>query len=362
MRETRSSVGFTEKVKVWLTPMRPLKSTRRRMLLCAAGVAAAASVLAACGGDDGPTLHVYSGRHYDVEKAFEQFEKETGINVEFLTGNDGELRERIVAEGEDTEADVYLTVDAGNLAAAAEQGIFQPLDSQLLIDAIPEQYRDPQNRWFALALRARTIVYNSERISEDEVPTTYAALADPEWKDRVCMRNANNSYQQSLVASMIAHEGEDATLEILRGWARNAKIFANDIELLDAMAAGACDVGVANHYYLARKIEENPDFPVKLIWAEQDTRGVHVNISGGGVTRYADNPDLARQFLEWLATDGQGVLVHSNHEYPANPAVPADDLIAERFGTDFVQDTVLAAEYGLLNPDAVRLMDEADFG
>ncbi|HEX7095404.1 MAG TPA: hypothetical protein VF183_05945, partial [Acidimicrobiales bacterium] len=99
-----------------------------------------------------------------------------------------------------------------------------------------------------------------------------------------------------------------------------------------------------------------------LAWAEQDGRGVHVNISGGGVTRYADRPDLARQFLEWLATDGQAVLVHGNHEYPANPAVPADDLIAERFGTDFKHDQVLASEYGLLNPDAVRLMDEANFG
>lgn len=342
--------------------IRKPETRRRRLALSAFGVVIAATSLASCSSDDGPVLSVYSGRHYDVELAFEQFSDEFDIKVEFLTGNDAELRERIAAEGEDTEADVYLTVDAGNLAAAAEEGVFQPLDSQVLIDSIPAPYRDPQNRWFGLALRARSIVYNTERMSEADVPTTYAELADPKWDGRVCMRNANNSYQQSLVASMIAAEGEEATLEVLRGWARNADIFANDIELLDAMAAGACDIGVANHYYLARKIDENPDFPVALVWAEQQGRGVHVNISGGGVTRYADNPDLARQFLEWLATDGQQVLVASNHEYPANPDVPADELIADRFGTDFVQDDVLASEYGLLNPDAVRLMDEAGFG
>ena len=192
----------------------------------------AAVAVAGCGGDDGETLRVYSGRHYDVEQAFAQYSEETGIEVEFLTGNDAELRERIAAEGEDTEADVYLTVDAGNLAAAAEEGLFQPLDSPILDEAIPAEYRDPQDRWFGLALRTRTIVYNPELIAEDEVPTTYEELADPEWEGRLCLRNANNSYQQSLVASMIAADGEEATLEVLEGWADNAEIYGNDVELL----------------------------------------------------------------------------------------------------------------------------------
>jgi iron(III) transport system substrate-binding protein len=315
-----------------------------------------------CGGDDGPVLNVYSGRHYDVELAFERFEEETGIDVEFLTGNDAELRERIEAEGEDTEADVYLTVDAGNLAAAAADDLFQPLDSAMLREAIPAEYRDPDDLWFALALRYRTIVYNTDTMAEADVPTTYAALADPQWQGRVCMRNASNDYQQSLVASMIAADGEEQTLEVLRGWAANAEIFANDVELLEAMAAGACDVGVANHYYLARAIEEDPDFPVDLVWAEQDGRGVHTNISGGGVTKEADHPDVARQFLEWLATDGQDVLVATNHEYPANPAIAPEPLIAERFGVDFARDPLQSSEMGLLNPAAVVLMDEANFG
>ena len=140
-------------------------------------LAAASVVVAGCGGDDGEQLTVYSGRHYDIETAFEEWSDETGIDVEFLTGNDAELRERIAAEGEDTEADVYLTVDAGNLWAAAEDDLFQPLDSPILDESIPEQLRDPDNRWFGLAVRARTIVYNRDLIDEADVPTTYEELA-----------------------------------------------------------------------------------------------------------------------------------------------------------------------------------------
>lgn len=338
--------------------LRPNRILRRGALT----LAAVPLVLAACGGDDGPTLHVYSGRHYDIELAFEQFQEDTGVEVEFLTGNDTELRERLAAEGDDTDADVYLTVDAGNLAAAAEDGLFQAIDSPALTDAIPESYRDPEGRWFGLAVRARTIVYSTERMDVADVPTTYEELAEPDLPYRLCLRNSSNTYQQSLVASLIAANGEEATLEMLRGWAANAEIFANDVELLEAIAGDVCDVAVTNHYYLARELEENPDFPVGLVWADQDTTGVHVNISGGGVTAAADEPELAQQFLEWLGTDGQDVFVATNHEYPANPSVAPEPLITEEFGTDWVANPVNAGEFGALNPEAVALMDEAGFG
>ena len=327
-----------------------------------AGLLGITAVAAGCGGDDGETLTVYSGRHYGIESAFEAWSEVSGVKVDFLTGNDGELRERIAAEGEDTEADVYLTVDAGNLWAAAEEDLFQPLDSAVLEESIPEALRDPENRWFGLAVRARTIVYNTDLVDAADVPTTYEELAAQEWEGRLCLRNASNDYQQSLVASMIAADGRDATVATLEGWAANADIYANDVELLDAMAAGACDVGVANHYYLARLFEEEPDAPVGLVWAEQADRGVHINISGGGITRYADDVALGQQFLEWLATDGQTTLVADNHEYPANPAVAAEPLITERFGTDFVRDSLHADVLGSLNGDAVRAMDTAGFG
>jgi iron(III) transport system substrate-binding protein len=338
---------------------RPIPARRARVI---AGLLGVTVIAAGCGGDGGEKLTVYSGRHYGIESAFEAWSDQSGVEVEFLTGNDSELRERIAAEGEDTEADVYLTVDAGNLWAAAEEDLFQPLDSAVLDESIPEELRDPQDRWFGLAVRARTIVYNTNLVDADEVPTTYEELADEKWAGRLCLRNANNDYQQSLVASMIAADGEEAAIETLRGWAANADIYANDVELLDAMAAGACDVGVTNHYYLARLLEEEPEAPIGLVWADQEDRGVHVNISGGGITRYADNVALGQQFLEWLATDGQETLVADNHEYPANPAVPAEPLITERFGTDFVRDSLHADVLGSLNADAVRAMDTAGFG
>ena len=333
----------------------------RHQIVRLASVGLVAALAAGCAGGDDDTLRVYSGRHYGIEAAFEQFTEDTGIEVEFLTGNDAELRERIQAEGEDTDADAYITVDAGNLAAAAEQDLFQPIDSPALEEAIPAELRDPDDLWFGLAVRLRTIVYNPEAISLDEMPTTYEALADPEWKGRLCMRVSTNVYQQSLVASLIAEHGEEEALRIVRGWADNAELVNNDVLILESVADGLCDIGVTNHYYLARKLEEDPGFPVKLLWANQDDRGVHVNVSGGGVTRYSNHPEEAQQFLEWLATDGQDVLVAANHEYPANPAVAPEPLIAEEFGVDFVRDDLDASTFGGLNAEAVRLMDEAGY-
>jgi len=334
----------------------------RHRLLQGVAAASVALLAGACSGSDGDTLQVYSGRHYGIEAAFEQFTDDTGIEVEFLTGNDGELRERIAAEGADTDADAYITVDAGNLAAAAEQGLFQPLDSEVLQSAVPGELSDPDRYWYGLTIRARTIVYNSDRLDVADVPTTYDALAEPEWDGRVCLRNSSNVYQQSLVASLIANRGEDEALRIVRGWADNAEILGNDVLILESIADGLCDVGITNHYYLGRMLDEDPDFPVGLVRAEPDGTGVHVNVSGGGVTKHSSHPEEARLFLEWLATDGQDVLVSANHEYPANPSVPPEPLIASEFGTDFRRDTLDAATFGALNAEAVRLMDQAGYG
>jgi iron(III) transport system substrate-binding protein len=324
-------------------------------------LAAAALATTACSGGGGDTLRVYSGRHYDVEEAFQRFSEETDVKVEFLTGTDAELRERIAAEGEETQADVFLTVDAGNLAVAANEGLFQPLNSPVLDEAIPAELRDPDDQWFALSLRARTVVYHPDRVAPDEIPDSYEALADPTWDGRICLRNSSNVYQQSLVASLIAEHGEDEARRIVAGWVDDAEILANDVLILESIADGLCDVGITNHYYLARLIEEDPSFPVELQWVDQGGRGVHVNISGGGVTEYADDPDLAQQFLEWLATDGQSIFVDGNHEYPANPAVEPEQLLVEQFGADFVRDPLNPSVFGNLNADAVRLMDEVGY-
>lgn len=332
---------------------------RRSMAILVVG----AMALTGCGiaSADGPTVRVYTARHYDLEQAFEQFAEETGINVEFLQGEGAELRERIAAEGEDTQADVYMTVDAGNLHLAAEEGIFQPTESEALDAAIPSNLRHPDGLWYGLSMRARTMAYDPADVDPSEL-TTYEALADPKWEGRLCMRNSSNVYTQSLVASLIAHHGYDQALEIVSGWVDNGvQILGNDILILDTIAEGGCDVGITNHYYLARQLEANPDYPVELAWANQDGRGVHVNVSGAGVTRHADDPELAAQLLAWLATDGQDAFVSDNHEYPANPDVAPEPLIAREFGTDFVTDDLDAATVGSHNADAIRLMAEAGY-
>lgn len=336
--------------------MSPRPSSRLLIAIALALLAAGCGLAAAS-----DAVRVYSGRHYDLEAAFGKFNDDTGIGVEFLFGSDAELRERILAEGDATQADVYMTVDAGNLYLGAEQEVFQPADSDVLTAAVPANLRDPDGLWVGLSKRARTIMYHPDRVDPAEL-STYEDLADPRWAGRLCMRNSANVYTQSLVASLIAHHGYDEALEVVSGWVANdTEILGSDILVLDTIAEGGCDVGITNHYYLARLLAEDPDYPVRLFWANQDGRGVHVNVSGAGVSRHADDPELAVRLLEYLATDGQSTFVDGNHEYPVNPDVEPEPLIAETFGTDFVEDDLGAAEYGALNADAIRLMDEAGY-
>lgn len=368
------SLGELYVLRVSSVTLDDMPSYRSSLFLSSAFFGALA--LSACGGGnevtvtaaDGttqvvedPTIRIYTGRHYDLEEAFGQFTEETGISIEFLPGSDAELRERIAAEGEDTQADIYMTVDAGNLAQAAAQGLFAEVDSDVLDSSIPDSLRDPDGQWFGLSQRARTIVYSTERLSDEELPTTYAELADPEWEGRVCLRTSSDAYTQSLVASLIGGRGEAEALDIVSGWADNANILSNDVIALNSIRDGLCDVGITNHYYLARELEEDPNYPVGLLWADQDDGGTHVNISGAGITRHADDPELARLLIEWLATEGQSVFVDGNHEFPVNPDVPVVSIVEENFGSDFVTDDLSAATWGALNADAVAVLDQASY-
>lgn len=340
---------------------------RRRSLLATTGLlTAATTVLTGCGvlgvGEEPADLQIYSARHYDLEGAFGQFTEETGITVEFITGDDAELLERLRAEGEDSPADVFMTVDAGNLWNAARQDELAAVESAALEEAVPEDLRDPQGRWYGLAMRARTITYNPDNVDPAQFDTqeTYAGLADPKWKGRLCMRDATSAYTQSLVASLIDLHGREEALRIVEGWVANdVEIMSNDMQLLDAIDAGTCDVGINNHYYLARKLEENPDLKVDLFWASQDGAGTHVNISGAGVVEGSDNAEQAQQLIEWLATDGQNAFVDANHEFPVNPAVEPEPVIAE-FG-EFERMPLNAEAYGDLNAEAVDLLAEAGY-
>ncbi|MHA7155595.1 extracellular solute-binding protein [Arthrobacter sp. TMN-50] len=336
----------------------------RPLIVAGAGLAFLMTGLTGCGVIGGPPadLQIYSARHYDLEGAFGQFTDETGITVEFISGDDAELLERLKAEGEDTAADVFMTVDAGNLWNAARLGELAPLQSKVLDGAVPEDLRDPQGQWYGLAMRARTITYNPNTVDPSDFDSTgtYAGLADPKWEGRLCMRDATSAYTQSLVASLIDLHGREKTLQIVEGWvANNVEIMSNDILLLEAIDAGTCDVGINNHYYLARTLAENPDLQVDLFWASPDGAGTHINISGAGVVDGSDNPGDAQRLIEWLATDGQNPFVDGNHEYPVNPDVSPEPGIAA-FG-EFKRMPLNAGAYGDLNAEAVDLLAEAGY-
>lgn len=332
------------------------------MLACAP----LALTTAGCGilssGGEEADLQVYSARHYDLEEAFADFTEETGITVEFLYGDDAELLERLQSEGADTPADVFVTVDAGMLWKAGEDGVLASINSPTLEGAVPEDLRDPEGRWAGLAMRARTLMYDPEKVdpADFDPVDSYAGLGDPKWKGRLCMRDETSSYVQSLVASLIDLQGREQALQTVRGWVDNdVEILSNDVELLETIDAGGCEVGITNHYYLARLLAEDPDLGVEPYWASQEGDGTHVNISGAGVVEGADGATDARKLLEWLATDGQSDFVDGNHELPVNPDVAPEELVAS-FG-EFDRMPVDAAAYGSLNAEAVEVLAEAGY-
>lgn len=303
---------------------------------------------------------VYTARQpHLIEPLFERFEAETGIDVEFISDDAGALIERLAAEGERSPADVLITVDAGNLWQATERGLLQPLESDLLQQRIPAALRDPDGHWYGLSIRARTVVYHPDRVDPSSL-STYAALAEPEWKGRLCLRTSRKVYNQSLVAMMIERFGEQRTEDIVRGWVDNLATgpFSSDTRLIEAVAAGQCDVGLVNTYYLGRLQKDNPDYPVKLFWADQGEGGVHVNISGAGITAHASNTAGARRLIEWLAGDeAQQIMAESNLEYPVVDGVPLDPVV-EAWGP-FERDPTNIAIAGMRQSQAVRLMDRS---
>jgi iron(III) transport system substrate-binding protein len=305
---------------------------------------------------------VYSTRNEQLIKPlFDAYTKEAGVNVRFITDKEGPLIERLKAEGNNTPADLLITVDAGNLWHAAQEGLLRPVDSPALKANIPAALRDPESRWFALTVRARTIVYNTARVKPAEL-STYEDLGHPKWRKRLCLRTSKKVYNQSLVAMMIAALGEPKTEALIRSWIGNlaTDVFADDTAMIEAIAAGQCDVGVANTYYFGRFKDREPDAPVALFWPNQADRGVHVNVSGAGVTRHSKHPEAATRLLEWLSSPrAQAIFTELDFEYPANPAVPPSPAVAA-WGT-FKSDTINVAKAGELQRAAVMLMDRAGY-
>ena len=307
-------------------------------------------------------LVVYSSRKEQLIKPlFDAFEKESGIHVTYQTGKEGPLIERLKQEEKQPPADMLMLVDAGNLWYASTQDILAQTSNSTLNQQIPAQYRDPKGQWFGLSVRARTIVYSTERVKPAEL-TTYAALAEPQWKGRLCLRTSKKIYNKSLVASMIHHHGEAGAEKIVKGWVNNlaVKPFAKDSHLIKAIDSGACDVGIVNTYYFGRAESKNPQIPAALYWPDQQGNGVHVNISGAGITKNAPHPAKAEKLLEWLAgPTAQGILSGMNKEYPVRKDIPWDQQVAS-WGT-FKADAMNLAEAGKRQADAVRLMQRARY-
>jgi len=303
---------------------------------------------------------VYSARNeHLIQPLFADFTRETGVKVKFITDKAGVLVQRLKSEGSRTPADVLITVDAGNLWYASEQGLLQKVQSGTLETNIPEHLRDPAGKWFGLSVRARTIVYNTERVDPSDL-STYEALGDPVWKGRLLLRTSKKVYNQSLVAMLIAEHGVEKTESIVRSWVGNlaADPFSNDTKVMEAIAAGQGDVGIVNSYYFGRLIKKEPGIPLALFWPGQNIGGVHVNVSGAGVTKYAKHPKEAVRLLEWLSSPAaQRIFAEANMEYPANPAVDPHPTVAS-WGT-FKQSTMNLSQAGELQVEAIRLMDRA---
>ncbi|MBC9252744.1 iron ABC transporter substrate-binding protein [Pseudomonas alcaligenes] len=320
-----------------------------------AALALSAAVTAAHAAEE---VVVYSSRIDELIKpVFDAYTAKTGVNIKFITDKEAPLMQRIKAEGDNGVADLLITVDAGNLWQAEQMGILQPIESPLIDANIPPQYRSSSHAWAGLSLRARTIVYSTDRVQPSEL-STYEALADSNWEGRLCLRTGKKVYNQSLTATLIETHGAAKAEQILQGWINNlaTDVFADDNAVILAVDAGQCDVGIVNSYYYGRLHQANPELRAKLFWPNQGDRGVHVNLSGVGLTKHAPHAAAAKQLVEWMTTaEAQSLFADINQEFPANPAVkPSAEVQA--WGA-FKADTIPVEVAGKRQAEAIKMMD-----
>ena len=322
------------------------------------------------GNDESPAsgggeVNIYSHRHYSTDdELYRLFEEETGISVNILQASADELIARLEREGDASPADILFTVDAGRLGRAKDLGLLQPIESPQLARNVPPHLRDSDGYWYGLTRRARVIVYHKDRVDAADL-STYEALTDPEWRGRVLIRSSSNIYNQSLLASMIANDGQAAARTWAAGMVDNmARTPAGgDTDQIKAVAAGEGDVAIVNTYYVGRlQASESAEDrsvaeAVGVFFPNQDGRGAHVNVSGAGVTAHAPNRANAIRLLEFLSgTEAQYLYATANHEYPVHANVAADPALAG-WG-EFVSDDLGLQILGELNSDATRIFDE----
>ena len=334
------------------------------LLVAAVLLGPAGALFAAAASED--EVNVYSHRHYDVDlELYRSFEEQTGIKVNLVEGGSDELIERLMREGAESPADILMTVDAGRLHRARQAGLLQPVSSPLLRDLVPEHLRDPEGHWYALTRRARVIVYHPDRVAAGEL-STYEALTDAKWRGRILIRSSSNIYNQSLLASMVAHHGENQARKwaagIVSNMARTPK--GNDRGQMSAVAAGEGDVAIVNTYYVGRMLNSsNPEeravgAQMRVFFPNQEGRGAHVNVSGAGITASAKNPAGALSLLEFLASEtAQRVWAHANYEYPVNRHVRPAPLL-ESWG-ELKADSLGLHLLGEYNTAAVKIFDQS---
>jgi iron(III) transport system substrate-binding protein len=302
-----------------------------------------------------PDIVVYNGRsQYGDEQAFKAFEERTGLKVELRGGTAPELFERLRREGEESPADLLVTTDLANLWRAKEAGLLEPVETDALRANVDERLRDPDGAWWGLSTRIRTPMRSTERVQEGAI-SRYEDLGDPRFKGRLCLRTSNNEYNQSFVADRIAKRGEAETEELLRSWMANDPIvLGSDVDVLDAIAADRCDVGLTNHYYLGRKLAEDPGFPVAPAWPDQDGAGAHTNLSGVGLVAGAEHRENAIRLMEFLTGREAQEAIVENSEFAANPQVqPAEHI---RSWADVSLDPIDVEGAGPALKQAVALM------
>ena len=315
-------------------------------------------------------VNVYTSRHYDSDDAlYEEFTQETGIKVNIISGKGSALLQRLKAEGKNSPADIFFTVDAGNLWKVQKEGLFQSIQSEKVLTEVPENLRGPNDEWTAIAKRARVIFYNPENISDELVENfNYEDLADQKWNKKIVIRSSNNMYNQSLVASLIENIGEEATekwaKKLVGNFARKPQ--GNDRSQIIAVANGEADLAIANSYYIgimlsgsAGQEQLEAAKKVKMIFPNQDNRGAHINISGAGILKNAPNKDNANSFIEFLISKRvQKYMIDKSYEYSVlNDVAPSSEIAG--FGTNFKEDQTSVRSFGELNPFAVKLMDRS---
>jgi|TARA_Y100000746_G_scaffold231149_1_gene244243 iron(III) transport system substrate-binding protein len=319
-------------------------------------------ILVSCSYQANDELTIYTSRQPQLlEPIIEDFFQDTGIKVNLLSGNAQELMERIDIEGKNSPADIFMTVDAGVLWQATERKIFSETNSDILKKNIPEYLRDPSNQWFGFSKRARTIVYSSDKFSDNDF-SSYEALSDPKWAGKLCLRTSKKVYNRSLMASMIDAYGYDEAKAVVLGWVSNlaTEVFSNDTNALKAVSSGQCGVTIVNTYYLARLLDDPKYDNLSLFWANQGDRGVHVNISGAGVVKTSKNKANAVKLLEYLSSmKAQDFYASANKEYPVLASADIDDSI-EGWG-EFSEDNINVSKLGSLQKEAVFLAQEAGY-